>query len=83
MTKKITIPIHLDESFKKLAESLPAMQIEVSGILQTIKGKPLYVNHHAEILCHYSKGGKKAVQKYVAGIVKKHAQATTKLTIVK
>ncbi len=80
---KLTLTIKMDESFKKLAEALPPMQIEVAGVAQTIKGKPLFVNHHAEILCHYSKGGKRAVGKYVKGVIEKQKQSKNKLTVVK
>jgi len=69
---KLKLSLELDARFKELAEKLPPMQIEISGIKQTIKGKPLYVNHHAEILCHYAKKGIKGVKKYTDSIMEKH-----------
>jgi hypothetical protein len=69
---KLRISLELDAKFKKLAEALPPMQIEIAGIRQTIKGQPLYVDHHAEILCHFKKGKKKGVQKYVDSVIAKH-----------
>lgn len=76
---KLKIPIQLDEKFKKLAEKLPPMQIQVDGIPQTLKGTKLMVNHHAEILCYYAKGGRKAVQQYVNAVMKRAIEAKIKV----
>jgi hypothetical protein len=85
-TKKLKISLELDAKFKELAESLPPMQIEIAGIKQTFKGQPLFVNHHAEILCRYAqnnrKKGAKAVQEYVNGVMEKHKIHSAKLRIV-
>jgi hypothetical protein len=68
---KLTLSHELDDKFKVLAENLPPIQIEIMGIKQTINKQPLYVNHHAEILCHYLKEGKKGVKAYVMAIQKR------------
>lgn len=69
---KLTITHQLDAKFKELAGKLPAMQITVAGIPQTLKGKPLFVDHHAEILCRYAQAGERGVELYCADVVKKH-----------
>ena len=71
---ELKISLKLDNSFRMLAGKLPPMQIEVAGIRQTIKGKPLYVDHHAEILCHYAKGNLKGVKQYVKMVQEKLKQ---------
>lgn len=85
---KLKISLKLDAKFKEIAAGLPPMQVEVKdyrdvSIPMTIKGKPLYANHHAEILCHYAKEGQKGVQKYVKLILKKQDELKAKLTVVK
>lgn len=86
MSQKLKISLKLDEKFKQIAAGLPPMQIEVKdskgySVPMTIKGEPLYANHHAEILCHYAKGGQRSVQQYVKLILKKQDELKAKLTI--
>lgn len=85
MSQKLKISLKLDEKFKQIAAGLPPMQIEVTDksgkYPMTIKGKPLYANHHAEILCHYLKGGQRSVQQYVKLILKKQDELKAKQTI--
>ena len=78
MTQKLTITHELDEYFKKLAASLPPMQMAVNGVPQKVKGEKLFVNYHAEILVRYAKGGRKEVKRYVKEVMKSYKKQLKK-----
>ena len=76
--RTIKISLKEDAAFKELAKALPEMQVSIGGVLQTHNKLPLMVDHHAEILCWFAKGGKKGVKNYV-----KNVQASAKKQVEK